>query len=277
MQKNILVSIVIPCYDDAQYIVQAVNSALNQSYPYKEIIVVDDGSNLETKVVLQKLESKITKLITQNNLGQSTARNVGIKESIGDYILVLDSDDFFEPTFVEKAVLALEDSSIKIVACYITRLINANKIDEYHHKGGDISALLLNNQATGSVMFRKEDFSKVGGYDESMRKGFEDWEFYIRILQKGGLLHVIKEPLFNYRIRTDSTTSKANQMKFDLLNFVYLKHQELYKIHFASFIGHLLSKIEKEEGEKIKNTQRLEFKIGKAILKPLRWVKSLLR
>ena len=75
MYSNSLISIIIPCYNDAQYIEQSVQSALDQTYPYKEIIVVDDGSNVETKAVLKQLEPKITHLITQENQGQSTARS----------------------------------------------------------------------------------------------------------------------------------------------------------------------------------------------------------
>lgn len=270
------VSIIIACYNDAQYIEQCVHSALNQMYPNKEVIVVDDGSNAETKAILKKMESKITKLISQDNKGQSTARNVGINAASGEYILVLDSDDYFEPSFCEKAVLKLKDTNIKIVASHIVRRIGEKKIDELHHKGGDLSVLILYNQATGSVMFRKEDFNEIGGYDQSMNRGFEDWEFYIRLLKNGGLIQIIKEPLFNYRVRTDSTTSKANLVKYELLNYIYTKHRDLINLHFDVFVQHLLSRLEKEEIEKIKNTQRLEFKIGKLILMPFRWVKLLI-
>lgn len=82
------VSIVIPCYNDDQYIEQSVQSALNQTYPNIEIIVVDDGSNTKTKEVLKKIEPKITQLITQENQGQSTARNVGI---CSNYCSIMDS------------------------------------------------------------------------------------------------------------------------------------------------------------------------------------------
>lgn len=277
MENNILISIIIPCYNDAQYIEQAVLSALNQTYPNIEVIVVDDGSNAITKAVLQRLEPKITKLITQGNQGQSKARNVGIYQAKGDYILVLDSDDYFDPTFCEKALLVLEDTNIKLVASYMVRFNDNGIIDEYRNFGGDINTLILNNQATGSVLFRKKDFNRTGGYDETMRSGFEDWEFYIRLLQNGGNLFVIKEPLFYYRLRENSTTLRANKIRYELLKFIYSKHQGLYVAHFDIFVSHLLSKIEREEKEKIKNTKRLEFKIGKNILKPLRWIKALFR
>lgn len=273
-----LVSIIIPCYNDAQYIEQSVNSALNQTYANKEVIVVDDGSNAETKAVLQKLAHKITQLITQENKGQSTARNVGIKEAKGEYILVLDSDDFFEPTFCEKAVAVFESrKEIKIVTCKANLIFENNAKVVYTPEGGSISNFIISNSALGTSLFKKEDWNVCGGYDESMRNGFEDWEFFIRLLKSGGEAEVIQEPLYNYRKRHNSTTNSANKIKYELLQYIYIKHQELYKANYETFIRHLLSKIEREEIEKIKNTQRIEFKIGKAILKPLRWIKSLLK
>lgn len=270
-----LISIIIPCFNDAQYIEQSVKSALNQTYPYIEVIVVDDGSNAETKAVLKKLEPSITKLIVQENKGQSTARNVGIKEAKGDYILVLDSDDYFEPTFCEKAVAVFESKKeVKIITSFVNRLIDDKIVDVFKPYGGELKDFLLNNCAMGSAMFKKIDWNKINGYDELMRKGFEDWEFYIRLLQNGGETFVIQRPLFNYRLRNDSTTPKANKIKYALLKYIYFKHKDLYTVNYELFITHLLGKIEREEIEKIKNTQRLEFKIGKAILKPMRWIKS---
>jgi glycosyltransferase involved in cell wall biosynthesis len=276
--NNKLVSIIIPCYNDAQYIEQSVNSALNQTYLNKEVIVVDDGSNVETKAVLRKLEPKLTKLITQENQGQSNARNIGINEAKGDYILVLDSDDFFETTFCEKAMPVFESvKGVKLISSFVNKLIDGKIIDIFRSPGGDLSQFLTNNQATGGCMFLKSDYDRVNGYDESMRKGFEDWEFYIRLLKNGGCAYVIPEPLFNYRLRNDSTTTKANKIKFELLQYIYFKHQDLYKANYELFVKHLLIRIEREEMEKIKNTQRLEFKIGQVVLYPFRWIKSLVK
>lgn len=275
---NKFVSVIIPCFNDAQYIEQSVLSALNQTYPNKEVIVVDDGSNAKTKAILNNLMPQITKLITQENKGQSVARNIGIKEAKGDYILVLDSDDYFDPTFCEKAVAVFESrKEVKIITSFVNRFISNKIVDVFKPLGGDLLKFLSNNHATGSCMFLKSDFKKTNGYDELMRKGFEDWEFYIRLLQDGGIAYVIPEPLFNYRLRNDSTTSKANKIKYDLLKYIYFKHKDLYIANYELFITHLLSRIEREEKEKLKNTQRLEFKIGKAILKPLRWIKSLVK
>lgn len=276
MINHSLISIIIPCFNDAQYIEQSVLSALNQTYSNIEVIVIDDGSNAETKGVLTGLESKITKLITQNNKGQSAARNVGIRAASGTYILVLDSDDYFETSFCEKAIGILENRKIKLVTCY-TKKFNDSYCDNYYPQGGDLKDFLMYNQATGSAMFRKMECIAVGGYDETMRFGFEDWEFYIRLLEKGGRAFVIPEFLFHYRLKENSTTSRANKIKYQLQYFIYEKHKTLYVLYFQDFITHLLKKIEREETEKIKNTERLEFKIGKAILQPFRWIKFRLK
>jgi glycosyltransferase involved in cell wall biosynthesis len=200
MENNDLISIIIPCYNDWQYIEQAVNSALNQTYPNKEVIIVDDGSNAKTKEILKRLEPKITKLITQENQGQSKARNVGIEASKGGYILVLDSDDFFEPSFSEKAIqVFINKKSVKLVTCQANLLFEDGSSRIFTPKGGTIADFILNNNALGTSMFKKEDWRMCGGYDEEMRNGFEDWEFFIRILKKGGIAEVIQEPLYNYR------------------------------------------------------------------------------
>ena len=276
MYSNTLISIIIPCYDDAKYIEQSVYSALNQTYLNKEIIVVDDGSNIETKEILKKIAPKITKLITQENKGQSTARNVGIQASKGDYILVLDSDDYFESTFCEKAIsFFLNDVDVKIVSCFANLLFEDGTLSVYEPQGGDISDFLRTNNALGTSLFKKSDWVNCGGYDEGMRKGFEDWEFFIRLLKNGGYTKIVQEPLYNYRKRKESTTKVANKNKYELLHYIYTKHKDLTITYYDVFISDLLSRIKKEENEKLKNLQKVEFRIGKIILKPFRFIKSI--
>lgn len=270
------VSIIIPCYNDAQYIEQCVQSVLDQTYPNIEVIVVDDGSNAETKAVLKKLESKITKLITQENQGQSIARNNGIRIANGDYILNLDSDDFFESTFCEKAVKKFqEDGAIKIVTSHANRFNETGNIDVFVPRGGDLSNFLFTNSALGSCMFIRNDWEHTGGYEEKLPiLGFEDWEFYIQILKLGGYAYVIDETLFNYQLREGSTTSRIRHKRLDKFKLIVAKHRELYLANFDILLSEFFNSLEREEFEKIKNIQRLEFKIGTALLKPLRIIKS---
>lgn len=274
--KNELISIIIPCYNDTQFIEQAVNSAINQTYLDIEVIVIDDGSNKETKAVLKDIEPKITKLLTQENKGQSAARNLGINYAKGEFIVTLDSDDFFEPSFCEKAIsIFLNNKNIEIVTCY-ANLLFENEINKiYYPQGGKITNFLIENCALGTSMFRRHSWVIVKGYDEKMRKGFEDWEFFIRILEFGGTCEVIPEVLYNYRKKNISTTTTANENKYELLNYIFTKHRKLYIDNFELFVSRMLKTIKREELEKLKNTQRLEYRLGFAILQPLRFLKRI--
>jgi len=277
-KKQPLLSIIIPCYNDPYFIKESVDSAISQTYLNKEIIIVDDGSNLETKKALASLKSRIDHLITQENKGLSAARNEGIKRSSGEFILVLDSDDFFEPEYCEiaaKVLLSSED--IKLATCYAKRFDEEGLIDIFKPIGGSIENFLLFNAAIGNSLFRKKDWEFVKGYDERMTQGYEDWEFYIRLLANGGEAYVINEPLFNYRQKKKSMRTEANEIRYELQKYIYFKHSNLYKDHYNLFIDHLLKRIEKEENEKLKNTKRIEFKIGETILKPMRFIKAQLK
>ncbi|MCM4154700.1 glycosyltransferase [Gramella sp. AN32] len=270
------VSIIIPCYNDHEFIEKSVNSAIVQSYPNKEVIVVDDGSNNKTKAVLKKLESKIDHLITQDNLGVSSARNRGIKSSSGKYILNLDSDDYFESEFCERAVTEFQkDQDIEIVTCFANWFRNEKEYKLFKPRGGGLKNILVNNVAMGSSMFLKERWQDVGGYDETMVDGYEDWEFYIRLLKDGGKAMVIPEILFNYRNKVKSRNDNANSLKYELRQYIYLKHSELYKDHFKSFVIHMMNMMRKEELDKQKSLESLEHKLGERILWPFRKIKNL--
>ena len=273
MNKEILISIILPCYNDHFYIEEAIDSALNQTYPKKEVIVVDDGSNAQTKAVLKKLESRIDLLITQGNKGPSAARNNGIKAARGEYILVLDSDDYFEPEFCEKAVnLFQKKSEIKVVTSYSRWFVDDTNYKIFKPTGGGLRNYLIKNCAMGSAIFLKKDWEKIGGYDQNLQ-GYEDWEFYIRLHLNGGVTEVLPNILFHYRNKSKSNNKEANKNKYKLSKYIYLKHNNLYKENFELFTNHLLSLIEKEEVEKTKNTERLDFVLGRNILKPLRFLK----
>ncbi|MBG6062959.1 glycosyltransferase involved in cell wall biosynthesis [Flavobacterium sp. CG_9.1] len=276
---NNLVSIIIPCYNDVEYIEKAVFSALNQSYPNIEIIVVDDGSDVETKNVLTRLEPQITKIITQKNQGQSVARNNGIKAAKGTYIVNLDADDFFEPSFCEKAVLKfLEEDSITMVTCQANLFNSHGIINVFTPKGGNLNNFLFANAALGSLMFKRQDWELCGGYEEKLPiLGLEDWEFYIQILKIGGYAYVINEILFNYQIRENSTTNRIRDLKLDKFKLIIRKHDDVYKINFENLVENLFDRIKREEAEKNKNTKRLEFMIGHSVLQPFRWFKSILK
>lgn len=269
--ENSMLSIVIPCYNDDLYIGQAVNSALAQTWPSKEIIVVDDGSNEQTRMKLKSLANKYDILVSQENKGPGAARNAGIRVAKGEYILVLDSDDFFEPQFSHKAISLFEkDEAVSIVTCFTDWFSSQEGSKIFEPRGGSIKDALINNVAMGSSMFKKRDWENVSGYDENMLKGYEDWEFYIRLLKGGGKVEVIPEVLFNYRNKNNSRNKKANLEKYELLEYIYLKHSELYKDNFELYTKHLLTLLENLERKKIKNSHPALGRIKKLFMNLLR-------
>lgn len=272
------ISIVITCYNDEAFIEKAIQSAIDQTYRNTEIIVVDDGSNSQTKQVLNIWENKVDLLITQENKGVSVARNIGITAAKGEYILVLDGDDYFEPSFCERAFrIFKEKSEVKLVTCYARWFRNEKDFQIFKPNGGELKDYLIRSCAIGNSLFRKKDWLSCGGYDEKMNRGWEDWEFFIRLHGEGGITYVIPEVLFHYRKRSDSKTSIANFHKYDLLEYIYLKNAYLYIQNFDTGIKALINKLKQEQREKERFFLKPDFKIGHFILKPFRLLKSLYR
>jgi len=272
------VSIIIACYNDPDVVV-AVKSAFQQTYSNKEIIVVDDGSNQQTKTAIKTVKEFINIVITQDNQGQSIARNKGIREAKGEFILNLDSDDFFEPDFCLKAVNKFQEyEAIKIVTCLAKRFSKKGTIDIFTPKGGTINNFLFANSALGSSMFKRKDWEICGGYEEKLPiLGFEDWEFYIQLLKQGGYAYVINEILFNYQVRENSTTDRIRDLKLDKFKHIIFKHKGMYKDNFDGLIENLFYRIKKEEKENLRIKQKIDFKTGNFILKPLRKIKNIFK
>lgn len=276
--NNDLLSIIIPCYNDYLYVATAVNSALQQTWRNKEIIIVDDGSSAQTKKVLNGFLSNNIKLITQNNQGTSAARNNGIIKSNGKYILVLDADDYFEPEFAEKAIeVLISGSNIKMVTCF-GRWFESDKKSVVHKPaGGGIDKFMYQSAAFGSTLFKKKDWERIGGYDEKMKLGFEDWEFYIRLLKAGGVSYVLPEILFHYRKTENSRNSLANTKKYEIWEYIFLKHADLYIQDYERMIGKFMSRLQQLENEKDRLRKKPDFRLGYYLLFPLRKIKQTLQ
>jgi glycosyltransferase involved in cell wall biosynthesis len=271
-------SIIIPCFNDIKTIERAVESALNQTYGCKEVIVVDDGSNFETKKVLDSFKSSIDSLIVQENKGPAAARNVGIEKADGKYIMVLDADDYFEPDFAEKAIQVLNNNSnIKLVTCYGKWFESQKDYKIHKPHGGDISTFMYECGAFGSSLFYRKDWKNVNGYDEEMKMGFEDWEFYIRLLKSGGKTHVIPEILFHYRKTENSRNSLANKKKYKIWEYIYLKHRELYIQDYNNLIRRFTSLLQQQQDQNNIIKNKPDFRLGYYLLLPLRKFKHLLR
>lgn len=209
-----LVSIIIPTYNRSKYICRAIDSALAQTYPETEIIVIDDGSTDDTPSVLKPYMPKI-KYVHQQNGGISAARNRGIKESAGKYIAFLDSDDQWAPQKLAIQVAILEkDPKIGIVH---NKLIIVNDAGERvgmkpsRESGRNFKELIEigGDLPTSSVITRRECFQTAGLFDEHL-KVMEDFEMWLRIARTYDVHEVREEGLaFYYRHNQQITQNRV--------------------------------------------------------------------
>lgn len=226
------VSVIIPTYNRAHLIGQAIKSILNQTYQNFEIIVVDDGSTDNTEEVVKNLRDERIKYIKhEKNKGASAARNTGIKVAGGKYIAFQDSDDEWFPKKLEKQIKAFENAPQNIGVIYTGLFRIENNKKEYipyswvKKKEGNISKEILkgNFVATPTLLVRKECIEKVGMFDECLQR-LQDWELVIRI-SKYYYFKFINEPLLISRYNSDSITANKDA-RIQALKHILLKHQE---------------------------------------------------
>lgn len=225
-----LVSVIIPCFNYGKYVVEAIDSALNNTYKNIEVIVVNDGStDPYTNEVLSKLSKPKTMVIHHNeNKGLPAARNTGIAASKGKYIVPLDADDTIQPKFIEKTVRVLENRPK--VGFVSTGRRHFGQQDLIHIPPPfNFYKLIFENIAAVTSTFRKEAWEKVGGFKEAMRDGYEDWEFWISISEKGWIGHRIPDILFNYRKHEHSMVTESIKKHDELVQRIRNAHPDLYR------------------------------------------------
>ncbi len=272
------VSIIVPCYNQAQYLNESLQSVLEQTYTNWECIIVNDGSPDDTEIVVKQWCDKDSRFsyLYKKNGGLSSARNYGIQNAQGEYILTLDSDDKYELTFIEKALaIIIRNDKIGVVSSWGIRFMEDKQFGVFKPTGKSLKDFLFYNAAIGTSLFRKECWENVGGYDENMRTGYEDWEFYLRVCQLGWNVHIIEEILFFYRHHQVSMRTLAlNYHDKDIKIYIYLKHKELYKKYYDDMIANFLSSIEFEKNENLKIRSLINYRLGAVLLKPFRIIKS---
>lgn len=243
------VSIIIPCYNLGQYLEQAIKSLMNQTFTDWELIVIDDGSTDEdTKNVLANINYPKTKLIRTKNQGLPVARNTAIREAQGEYIACLDADDQYAPTFLEKTVAVLDQDKAHRVGI-VTTWIQTYGVKEELWKTAEYDPILLatRNVLHVASLFRRECWSKVSGYSESLKIGYQDWDFWIKIVAAGYTWECIPEPLFHYQVREKSMVYFSNQKRPALFKSIVENNYEFYQKNLIKIIGRFFSIAEKYE------------------------------
>lgn len=235
------VSVIIPAYNQAQYLPDALDSVLAQTYTNWETIIVDDGSPDNVAEIAARYsgcDSRI-KFLHTDNYGLSAARNTGAAHSDGEYLVFLDGDDKIAPEYIENCVKALQsDSYIKVAAPQMQCFGIHQQIWPVVYE--DYAQLLINNPLYATAAMRRADFDAIGGYDERMRKGFEDWELWIRLLAGKGPDAVWTGPdiLFFYRQKQQSmiVDSMRGATLADNRAYIFNKHREKYDAEFGDIV-----------------------------------------
>lgn len=223
------VSVVIPCYNHGDFLIETLDSLQSQTFTDYEIIVVNDGSTDEATVtLLQSLNRSKTRVFHTSNMGVSAARNRGVAEAKGKYILPLDADDKIGSNYLELAVNVLETRpEVAIVYCERVLFGECEGVDSLPDY--DPRALLVDNCIYPAALFRKGDWKTVGGYSEKMVHGWEDWDFWISLSELNKQVVKIPKPLFFYRVRNESRDHSLQfHQKIAMMSVMLLRHKRLY-------------------------------------------------
>lgn len=228
------VSVVIPCFNAGEYLDEAVQSALAQTWQDLEVVIVDDGSTDPSTLDLLKQERwPRTRIIHQANAGPAAARNRAVREAGGRYILPLDADDTIEPSYVEKAVAVLEARpNVGCVYCK-ARKFGAEQ-GPWNLPVYTLRELVIDNVIFVTSLYRKADWESVGGYNEKLRHGVEDYDFWVKIAHLGREVVQLDDYLFNYRIQESSRTTSFQERRARVVE----SYAEIFRSNIAFYSAH---------------------------------------
>lgn len=239
-------TIIIPCFNHGRFIRDAVGSALTQVDAQTRVIIVNDGSTDDTTAaacdgtrdtrIAPDAPERVTVLHIENR-GLPGARNVGAalarERDWCQYLVFLDADDFIEPTFVSRLhqeLAAANDPAVSHAYCQerlVDKAFGTWAVPEW-----DPLLLLATNLHPVTALVRRDCFEASGGFDESMRLGYEDWDLWINFAARGWRGVRVREPLFNWRRHSAITmVIEAVRRHEQLYAFLMHKHAELYARH----------------------------------------------
>ncbi len=228
------ISIIIPSYNQAEYLEDCIESAYNQTFPAHEIIVVNDGSTDNSLEIAERymfkqfpmIESPV-KVINQVNKGLPSARNTGIMAATGEYCMFLDADDMYMENTIEKVTQAIMQTNADIVApsfkCFGKGegevILSIPTLDEFKQANrlGYFSAV------------RRSALVECGGYNPKMKWGYEDYDLWFDLFKRQKTIAVIQEPLVLYRIKDHSMIHEAQAHHDELIAQIKKNHPTLWQ------------------------------------------------
>ena len=234
----------MPAYRQAEFVAEALDSLLAQTYTDWEVAVVDDGSPDNVADIVRPYAERDPRIRFHHtdNHGVSAARNYGIRHTDGEFIVALDADDKLAPTYLERCVsefLARPEAKIVYTDWKFFGVTHRTPHPQYT----GYKSLLVNNVIYCSAMFRRRDYEAAGGYDENIPFGFEDWDLWIRILDEDSIVIKVPAQLFYYRIKKISRSTGLNTAERleKTTAYIYSKYRDRYD----KFFGNRLSELQR--------------------------------
>lgn len=226
-----LVSVVIPCYNQAMYLQELFKSIESQSYKHLEIIIVNDGSTDNTtetsnEIIFAYPQYDIT-LIEQDNIGLPETRNSGVDAAKGDYVVTVDADDKLHPHMIVTAIATIKKYSVDIVYGDYRRFGEETTIQK---TGDSVNLYFIQyaNVTGATALYKKTVWEKTGGYKPNMDGGYEDWEYWINAAKLGFKFHHIPQIFFYYRVKEESMYTESVKKHTYLHSKIIMNHSELY-------------------------------------------------
>jgi glycosyltransferase involved in cell wall biosynthesis len=211
------IDVIIPAYNQASYLLKAIQSVLEQTYLHFKLTVVDDGSTDDTPKILNGVQDTRVHVIRQPNAGLSAARNTGLLQSAAPLVTFLDADDYFLPDKLEVLSDFLDNHPhIGLVAGkvkYIDDLGNSIARPELPQAQLNLPELLYENPiCVSGVLLRRIWLDRVGVFDETLR-ACEDWDLWLRLLAAGCPMAWVENPVVAYRIHPGQMTGQSQRMQ----------------------------------------------------------------
>jgi glycosyltransferase involved in cell wall biosynthesis len=239
-ERSPLVSIVIPNFELGRFVGEAIASALAQTHPAVEVIVVDDGSRDDSLALIRAtpgFQAGRVGLVTQVNGGVARARNAGAARATGEYLVFLDADDQLEPAYVERCLAALRAAPPSTGYAYTQMRYFGAAEGLYRSKPFGRWKLIRGNFINASALVRREAFEAAGGFDPGLT-GHEDHALWVALLERGWTGVFVPEPLLRYRrheaaSRNTLTRARLRELHAD----VAVRHPRLFWWHLLLHPG----------------------------------------
>jgi glycosyltransferase involved in cell wall biosynthesis len=263
MVNDIVLSVIVPCYNSGLYIREAISSVTVNQTKTCEIVVVDDGStDAYTIQVLKEIEAAGHRVVRRVNGGPAAARNTGVHAAKGKYLLLLDSDNKIRPAYMEEGIRILDQyPRVGVVYGKAEFFGETAKPRFSQSQVFDLEEMLLGNYIDACTVIRRRAWEEVGGMDEHRQLiGHEDWDLWIRLGMAGWAFWAIDEVMFDYRIRTHSVITEASKPEH------YQVTQDYVHAKYVRLLREMLLK-KRAESNRLRSILEDNRKLGKRLLK----------